>query len=415
MFSGILFENVKIALNAIRSQLLRTSFTISIIAFGIIALVGTLSSIDAIKSSINSNFTRMGANTFTIRSKQSQVRIGQNGKGPKGYRTISYDDAVRFKNDLKYPAQVSISVRATMAATVKWQSKKTNPNIFVLGVDENYIETAGYEIEKGRNFSQQDIMFSSNTVLIGQDVRRALFEEKEKPLDKFITIGSAKYRVIGVLKEKGNSKGFGGDKMCLISVTNARDKFSSPNASYAISVLAPSAAQMDAAIGEATGLMRSIRKIPAGIEDNFEITKSDNLATILISLTGKARLVATIIAIITLLGAAIGLINSMLVSVSERTREIGVRKSLGATSKTIRSQFLIEAIVICLLGGIAGIIVSIILGNLLSIFLLKIGFIIPWLWMFAGIVLCFIVGLAAGLFPAIKASKLDPIEALRSE
>ncbi len=217
------------------------------------------------------------------------------------------------------------------------------------------------------------------------------------------------------MKEKGNSKGFGGDKMCLITITNARDNFSSPNSSYAISVLAPSAEQMDAAIGEATGLMRTIRKIPAGQDETFEVTKSDNLATILISLTGKARLVATIIAIITLLGAAIGLINSMLVSVSERTREIGVRKSLGATSKMIRSQFLIEAIAICLIGGLAGIVVSIILGNLLSILVLKIGFIIPWLWMFAGITLCFIVGLFAGIYPAIKASKLDPIEALRSE
>jgi putative ABC transport system permease protein len=220
--------------------------------------------------------------------------------------------------------------------------------------------------------------------------------------------------VIGVLKSKGNSMGFGGDKVSILPLANVRQYFSRPNMTFTINVMVTNSQLMDAAVGEAMGTFRRIRKVVVGEDENFEITKSDNLANLLIDNIQKVTAGATAIGIITLLGAAIGLMNIMLVSVTERTREIGIRKAIGANAKTIRSQFLVEAIVICQIGGLLGIVLGIAIGNLISM-QLGVGFIIPWFWIISGIILCMFVGLISGLYPAIKASKLDPIEALRFE
>lgn len=408
-------ENISISLKAIRSQKLRTVLTMLIIAIGILSLVGTLTAIDAIKGSISSNFTRMGANTFTIRNKEMTVKIGRKGRGPKGYRQITYDEAVRFSKEYNFPAFPSVSTMASGSATVKFESKKTNPNIRIFGGDANYMTTSGYEMERGRNFSVQDVEYGNHVVILGKDVVDALFDKKVDPLDKIVTIGSGKYKIIGLLKSKGNSVGFGGDKVCIIPLNNVRQYFSRPNMSFTINVMTNSPQQMEAAISEATGTFRIIRDLPVGVEDNFEITKSDNLANLLIENTQKVTAGATFIGIITLLGAAIGLMNIMLVSVSERTREIGIRKAVGANHKTIRNQFLVEAIVICQMGGLLGILLAIIIGNVFSLLVLEGSFIMPWLWTFMGFSICMIVGLFSGLYPAVKASRLDPIEALRFE
>jgi putative ABC transport system permease protein len=407
-------ENIKISLSSIRAQLLRTTLTVLIISIGIMALVGILTAIDAIKSSINSNFTSMGANTFTIRNREMSLRIGQNVKRPKNYKSITYDEAVRFTRNYSFPATPSVSTMAAGAGTIKYGSKKTNPNMRIFGGDENYMATSGYELERGRNFSSQEVQYGNHVAIIGKEVVEALFSKNDDPIDKVITIGSGKYKIIGILKAKGNSSGFGGDKVAILTLNNVRQYFSAPNMTFAINVLANNAQLMEAAINEAIGTFRVIRRVRIGEDNNFEITKSDNLANMLIGLIGKATTGATIIGVITLLGAAIGLMNIMLVSVTERTREIGIRKAIGATKKAIRSQFLVEAIVICQIGGLLGIILGMVIGNLIS-FQLGVGFIVPWLWIISGILLCMFVGLFAGLYPAIKASQLDPIDALRFE
>jgi putative ABC transport system permease protein len=400
-------------MESIRSHLLRTILTVTIIAFGIMALVGILTAIDSIEYFLKENFTMMGANTFSIRNREIMVFGGDRDKEKK-YKSISYEEAIRFKNEFNFPAFVSVSTFATHTATIKYRSEKTNPNVAVLGTDENYLVTAGQEVAKGRNFNENEVYYGAHVVIIGSQIEKLVFKENEDPIGALISVGPGKYQVIGVLKEKGSSIGFSGDNMCMLPLSNVRQYFPRPDRTFGIDVSTQDPLKMDQAIGEATGLFRIIREDRVGEEQTFQITKSDNIAQMLTDNIKYVALAATFIGLITLLGAAIGLMNIMLVSVTERTLEIGIRKAMGATKRTIRNQFLVESVVIAQLGGLLGITFGIIIGNVLSL-ILKTKFIIPWPWILLGVTLCFIVALVSGIIPANKAAKLDPIESLRYE
>jgi len=393
---------------------MRSIITSLIIALGIVALVGVLTSVDGIKNSINQKFSEIGANSFTILDRQGNMRYGGGKSRHKVENTpVLYREAIAFKEQFRFPSLVSVYADASGASTVKFESNKTDPNVSVIGIDENYFDVAGYSIDKGRNFSISDIRLNNNFVIIGSDVALRLFK-KTSAIGKNVLVGSAVYRVIGVMKEKGSSIGSGTDRMACIPVSVAKEKYLKSRTSYSIIVGVSTPDLLEPAIGEATALMRRIRKQGVKEADNFEVVKSDSIANNLIENLRFLTIAATVIAFITLVGAAIGLLNIMLVSVTERTREIGTRKALGATPKVIMRQFLIEAILICQAGGVLGIIGGIIAGNAVSAAVGG-GFIIPWAWMLLGVSVCFVVGVAAGYYPARKAAKLDPIESLRFE
>ena len=414
MKQTLFFENIRISLHAIRTHLLRTILTILIISFGIMALVGILTATDSIKYYLTKNFTMMGANTFTIRNRTMQVHIGDQSNKQRLYEPILIKQATQFKENFSFPGYTSIFVYGSGTATLKFGSEKTNPNIRVLGADENYLYTSGDEIEKGRSFTAEEVNYGASVCIIGSELVSNLFKHQEDPIGQIISIGSGKYRVIGVLKSKGSSAGFSGDRSCLTTLNNVRTNFARPKMSFSLNVMVKNQELMDAAVGEATGLFRTIRQDPAGADNTFEITKSDNIAKMLIENIKYVTFAATIIGLITLMGAAIGLMNIMLVSVTERTREIGIRKAIGATKRVIRNQFLVESIVIGQLGGLIGIVLGILIGNIISL-LIGSAFIVPWLWIFTGVVLCFGVALISGIIPAQKAANLDPIESLRYE
>ncbi len=408
-------ENVRIALKSIRTNLLRTILTIFIIAFGIMALVGILTAIDSIKGSLTQSFSLMGANTFTIESRSMHVQIGNQSYRKKNHDFISHRQAMDFKERFQFPARVSIWTRASGTAIIKYKSYQSNPNTSVIGGDEDYIYTAGYEIERGRNFTASEVENNANLVLIGKDVVRQAFVKNQDPLNRFISVGNGRYRVIGVLKSRGQSGGMmGTDRTCIIPYTNVRQYFSRPRMSYSINVMPFATEMLEISVSEAEGIFRLVRSLEARDESDFNITKSDQLAQMLIENLKFVTMAATIIGLITLMGAVIGLMNIMLVSVTERTKEIGTRKALGAKSVMIKRQFLYEAIVIGQLGAVVGILLGILIGNGVSLAMSS-SFIVPWKWILLGIGLCFGVGIVSGYFPAVKASRLDPILALRHE
>jgi len=412
--STLFVENVKIALQSIRSNILRSILTVMIIAIGITALVGILTAIESIKTSITKEFTVLGANTFSITSRGMRVQIGNQRYRTKNYSYISYYEAKEFKEQFDFPATASISVNSTGTATLKYGSEKTNPNISVRGIDTDYLFTSGYEVSKGRAFSNDDINAGRNMVLIGSELAKKLFKGGENPIQKVISVGNGNYTVIGVLKEKGSGFGGSSDMACFIPYSNSRTYFSRPNMNFDVQIKVSQPELMEAGIGQAESVFRMVRDLSPLDETDFNIEKSDNIVNLLLKNIKNITLVATIIGFITLLGAAVGLMNIMLVSVTERTREIGVRKAIGAKSSTVKQQFLIEAIVIGQIGGLLGIILGILVGNLVSV-MIGSSFIIPWGWILMGVALCFGVGIISGYYPAQKASQLDPIESLRYE
>ncbi len=410
----IIVENIKEGLRSIQSNALRTVLTALIIAIGITSLVGILTAIDGIQSSVNNNFASLGANSFDIKSPQPFGRR-QGGKDEKIYEPISFHEAVAYKNKFNRSALVSLFTTVTGAAEIKYQSKKTNPNTQLVGADENYLNIKGHKLGKGRNFSATDIESALNVAIIGNDLKIKLFDQAD-PIGKEVTALGMKYRIIGILDKKGSMSGGEADRVFIIPLQAGRNIAGNRKLNFEITTSVPSIDKLDAIMGEATGLMRTIRQDRIGQPESFVLERSDSFAKEFEGISGKLRIGGFVIGFITLLGASIALMNIMMVSVTERTREIGIRKSLGATPKLIREQFLIEAIVICILGGIGGLIFGISIGNFISTIISKDGnFIVPWLWMTFGIIICIIVGIVSGIYPAIKASRLDPIESLRYE
>ena len=403
---------VSVAVRSIRGQMLRTSLTVGIIGIGIMALIAMVTATESLKANVRQEFSSLGTQSFSI----DQMRSGGmfNGRRTMPSPPIDFREAMRFKRESEGDFDVAISVFGTGMATVTRGSLRTDPNVTVQGVDELYLPVSGLGIAKGRNFTPAEIEKGHAVVLLGQSVVDRVFESWEDPVGQHVLVGAQRHTIAGVLEARGTTFGMSQDNQILMPLLGVRRQNSDEGRSYNLTCTVEQAEDLPEAIEAATGWMRMVRGDAPGAPNTFRIRQSNRLVDTLLEATDGITLAAVFIGLITLLGAGIGLMNIMLVSVSERTREIGTRKSLGASSRAIRLQFLVEVMVIGQLGGIVGIGLGLAVGNLIASYF-ETPFVVPWGWVTLGVILCFLTSLASGNYPARLASKLDPIVALGRE
>lgn len=381
----------RFALDSLSYNRRRVLLTVAIIAVGVASLVGIETAVGVLTDRVIGSFDRLGAGLFTIRPKEEAPALDAR-------------QAASFAAAFQQAEAISCWHVRSQAAIVRSGGKATDPVVEIVATDAGYLACQDLSLASGRNFSPYEVEQHARVALIGDNIRRKLFGESEA-VGQEISAAGSRYRVVGVLQRQGALFGTGADSgiLCPMDATE-------PSCQITVRT-APATA--GAALPEAGRLMTAIRRLPPGAEPDFEIVQADSAQATLASLRTKLSLVALVIGLITMLGAAVGLMNSMLVSVKERTREIGTRRALGAKARAIARQFLGEALLIGLLGSAAGILLGLLLGNLVAL-ALDGGFSIPWGWIAAAVLLASTVSLASGLLPARRASRLDPIEALRS-
>jgi putative ABC transport system permease protein len=400
--------------------------TVAIIAFGIMALVGINTAIDAMKQKFTESFSAMGAYGFTIHYKnwfnfsdnnvKTHKKSALREKRSNTNEPITKLQAETFRSRYNFPAKMALGFGGVGDAVVSVGDRKTNPNVRVQGGDENYIDLNGFTLAAGRNLNALDLESGRNVAIIGSDVAKRFFGSNPAfAVEKIIRVNNLPFRVIGVLASKGSSLGMNYDKMILTSYNNVRRFFSNGSqSSFSIQIKVADVKQIDGAIDQAEGTFRPVRRLDVTEADNFLIDKSDTFVNLLLRNLSFITIAALVIGGITLLGATVGLMNIMLVAVSERTKEIGLVKAIGGRQRVVRQQFLWESVLISLMGAAFGVVLGVMVGNVFSI-VLSTGFVVPWGWMVGGIAVCSLVGLVAGVYPAWKAGRLNPIEALRYE
>jgi len=406
-----ILEVFRQAIDSIRSNKLRSSLTLLAISVGVFAIISANTAVLVLDNYFRDTLSLMGGDVITV-SKFPSMQMGPtNWDVYRNRQDITIAQMERL-SDLSEAASAVGPNRSYRTTRVTYGETETEPNISIRGGNEFYLSNNAYNIEEGRNFLPEDIDYARSVAIIGADVESALFE-MEEAVGKTIRVEGRPYTVIGVTEAKGNVFGNTLDRFVVIPYSNLAGIYGR-NQNIGIQVRAGSVDNIAATIDEITGVLRAIRKVDPGAPNDFEIATNESLSSSLENFTGVLYMIGFVIGGIVLLGAGIGVMNIMLVSVSERTREIGVRKAVGATKKAITSQFLMESIAICQIGGVIGILAGAGLGNAAALWL-ESSVVIPWGSALSGVVGMMIVGVVFGVYPAYKAAQLDPIESLRYE
>ena len=391
------------ALDAFSTNRRRFLLTVAMLAVGVASLVGIETAVDVLAREVVGSFDKLGAATLLLRPKPDAPPIS--ARQAFEFRQVGSFGVMPGPDRVSHAiADVTVWSPLQDAAVIRSRGNATDPVVHLMAVDEDYIAVEGLKLAAGRNFSVYETQQSAAVAMLGDNVRRRLFGEGNG-LGEMVSVDGLRLQVVGAMERQGAVFGTGIDDTLLLPL-------GSGVADCRITLRA-APGQTRQAMLAAGRLLASIRRLPPGMEPDFEIVEADGAAATLASLRSKLSLVALAIGLVTMLGAAVGLMNSLLVSVKERTREIGTRRALGARARDIARQFLGEALGIGLLGSAAGILLGLLLGNLVALSLDG-SFSAPWGWIAAGILLAAAVSLASGLLPARRAARLDPIEALRS-
>ena len=405
-------ESLAMALAAVRSSKLRSVLTILGIVVGIFSIISVMTALGVLQRSIEEGITELGANTFQIQ-KFPQTFNGNNRGRYRNRKDITYDQALAVKEKASLAEEVGIEAWQG-GRVVFWQGQKTNPNVAVCGENAEGIVTNDWTVESGRSFSEADMNETRMVAILGKPVAEKLFPPYVDPLGQTIRFDGGVYRVIGVFQKKGGSLGGNEDNFACIPLTTFFTRYGREDRDLHIMVKAQSREVVDDAIEQSRMILRAARHVPPGADDDFSWFSNDSLIKQFNDLTLYLRLGVMVISSISLLAAGVGIMNIMLISVTERTKEIGIRKSIGAQKADILTQFMIEAVILCEIGGAIGIVLGVLGGNVVGI-LMEVPVMVPWDWVGIGICVCSLVGFIFGVYPAWKASSLDPIEALRFE
>jgi len=406
-------ESFRMAIESIRQNKLRSILTLLGISIGVFSVIGVMTAIRTLESSVSSQLDVLGTNTFTI-NKSPAIQIHGTGgdKKIRKRKNITYAHYEEMKRRMVLPLRVSV-IDETAERNIRYKGKTLKKSAQINGGDESALRSLNTYLADGRNFTPDDIRFARYVTILGPDVVDILFPF-EDPLGKAVKIKGIDYTVIGVTERKGQAFGQSQDYFVIIPISLYILRFSNKWTSLRITFESKSAEMYDKTMDEAIGLMRVVRQVPVGEENDFEVISNEELLNTFAGFTSGIKLFAGSVSVIALLVAGIGIMNIMLVSVTERIKEIGIRKAIGATKRDILTQFLMEAIFLSQFGGVVGVILGIAGGNLVAI-LLKVPAVIPMDWAFYGMAVCSFIGISFGIYPAYRAANLDPIESLRFE
>jgi len=404
------FEFVRLAWDVILSHKLRSALTLLGIIIGVFAIIVAVTAVQVMETKLVETVESFGATTFTI---SREAEFGRSGSTYRARRNLTYDDMVEYAQRARLPSAISPTMSVTGPVEGRFGDLVTENVITKLGVNEFWLTTNGFDIAQGRNLMQLDVELARDVVVIGHDISERLFPNIN-PLGKSIILGGNRYQVLGVMEKKGNVFGNNIDLLALVPISNMIQNYSAAMRDIEIKVEARRFENIDAAMEEAIGILRVVRNVEPGEENNFDIQSSESFLDQIKGVTSQVQVGGAVIGLITLLAAGIGVMNIMLVSVAERTREIGVRKAVGARRRDVLSQFLYEAIFLCQIGGITGILIGVLAGNIAGRFL-DASFVFPWDWAIGAVLGVTAIALTFGVYPAYKAAKLDPIESLRHE